>query len=76
MGIFSNAQGQLTLQPVVGFGPISNSSELLCMLSFLACMEKIQLKIAEIMRGQCSLHTKSMGAVCCHENQSSELTWH
>ena len=36
---------------MVGFG-ISNSSELLCVLSFLASMEKIQLKIAEIMRGQ------------------------
>ena len=31
------------------------------MLLFLASMEKIQLKIAEIMRGQHFLHTKSMG---------------
>ena len=31
MGIFSHAQGQLTLQSVVGSGQISNSSELSCM---------------------------------------------
>ena len=31
------------------------------MLLFLASMEKIQLKIAKIMRGQHFLHTKSMG---------------
>ena len=76
MGIFSNAQGQLTPQPVVGFGRISNTSELLCMLSFLVNMEKIQLKIAEIMRGQRFLQTKSLGAICCHGNQSSDPTWH
>ena len=31
------------------------------MLLFLASMEKIQLKIAKIMRGQHFLHTESMG---------------
>ena len=31
------------------------------MLLFLASMEKISLKIAEIMRGQHFLHTKSEG---------------
>ena len=31
------------------------------MLLFLASMEKIQLKIAKIMRGQHFLHTKSRG---------------
>ena len=68
---FSNAQGQLTPQPVVGYGRISNSSEPLCVLSFLASMEKIHLKIAEIMRGQRLLHAKSMGVDCCYSNQSS-----
>ena len=33
MGIFSHAQGQLTLQSVVGSGRILNSSELSCMSS-------------------------------------------
>ena len=72
IGIFSNAQRQITPQPEVGSGWISNSSELLCKLLFLASMETIQLKIAEIMRGQHFLHTKSMGVVCCHSNQSSD----
>ena len=72
IGIFSNAQGQITPQPDVRSGRISNSSELLCKLLFLASMERIQLKIAEIMRGQHFLHTKSMGVVCCHSNQSSD----
>ena len=60
MEIFSNAQGQITPLPLVGSSSISKSSELLCMLLFLASMEKIQLKIAKIMRGQHFLHTKSM----------------
>ena len=72
IGIFSNAQEQITPQPEVGSGWISNLSELLCKLLFLASMEKIQLKIAEIMRGQHFLHTKSMGVVWCHSNQSSD----
>ena len=42
------------------------------MLLFLASMEKIQLKIAEIMCGQHFLHTKFNGVVCCHSNQSSD----
>ena len=71
MGIFSNAQRQITPRPVVRSGWISNSSKLLYKLLFLASMEKIKLKIAEIMRGQHFLHTKSMGVVCCHGNQSS-----
>ena len=37
---FSNAQGQLTLQSVVGSGRISNSSELLCMSSLPGLDEK------------------------------------
>ena len=71
IGIFLNAQGQITPRPEVGSGWISNTSELLCKLLFLASMEKIQLKIAEIVRGQHFLHTKSMGVFCCHSNQSS-----
>ena len=37
-------------------------------------LEKIKLKISEIMRGQCLLHTKSMGVSSCHGNQCSDLT--
>ena len=74
LGTFSNAQGQLIPQTVVGFGLVSKLIELLCKLSFLASMEKIQLKISEIMRVQRLLHTEYMGVSCCHGNQSSNLT--
>ena len=43
MWIFSDAQGQLTLQSVVGFGRISNFSELSCTLSLPVRMKKIGL---------------------------------
>ena len=32
---------------------------------------KDPIEIAEILRGQHFLHTKSMGVVCCHSNQGS-----
>ena len=42
MGIFQDAQGQLTLQSLVRSGRISNSSEMLWMSSLPASMKKIQ----------------------------------
>ena len=47
MGIFSDAQGQLTPQSVIGSGRISNSSELSCMSSLPASMKRIGKKTAE-----------------------------
>ena len=47
MGIFSDAQGQLTLQSVVQSGRNSNSSELSCMSSLPASMKRIGCKTAE-----------------------------
>ena len=44
MGIFSDAQGQLTSQSVVGSGRILNSSELSCMSSLPARMKRIVKK--------------------------------
>ena len=41
MGIFPDAQGQLTPQSLVRSGRISNSSEMLCMFSLPASMKKI-----------------------------------
>ena len=48
MGIFSNAQGQLALQSVVGPGQNSNSSELLCMSSLPVSTKEIQEKSGNI----------------------------
>ena len=45
MGIFPDAQGQLTLQSMVGSGRILNSSETLCLLSLPAKMKKIRSKM-------------------------------
>ena len=41
MGIFSDAQGKLTLQSVVASGRISNSSKLSCMSSLPLSMKRI-----------------------------------
>ena len=57
MGIFPDAQGQLTLQSLVPSGRISNSSEMLWMSSLPASMKKIRLKI-EVL--ECSQHYTSI----------------
>ena len=44
MGIFSDAQGQLTLLSVVGSGRISNSCKLLCMSQLPASIKKDPIK--------------------------------
>ena len=45
MGIFPDAQGQLTPQSLVRSGRISNSSEMLWMSSLPASMKKIRSKM-------------------------------
>ena len=57
MGIFSDAQGQLTPQSLVRSGRISNSSEMLWMSSSTASMKKIRSKIWAI---ECSQHNTSI----------------
>ena len=53
MGIFPDAQGQLTTQSLVRSGRISNSSEMLWMASLPASMKKIRSKIEAL---ECSQH--------------------
>ena len=53
MGIFPDAQGQLTPQSLVRSGRISNSSEMLWMSCKNASMKKIQSKIEAL---ECSQH--------------------
>ena len=53
MGIFPEAQGQLTPQSLVRSGRISNSSEMLWMSSLPASMKKISSKIEAL---ECSQH--------------------
>ena len=70
MEIFSDVQGQLTLQSVVQSGRNSNLSELSCMLSLPASMKRIRRKTAEKKWRHRFLHYNPMGDFCCHGNQS------
>ena len=75
MEIFSDAQGQLTPQSLVRSGRISNSFEMLQMSSLPESMKKIKSKLKALEWSQAFSHYKSMGAIRCHGNQSSDLTW-
>ena len=75
MGIFPDAQEQLTPQSLVRSSQISNTSEMLWMSSLPASMKKIRSKMKAL---ECSQHFPNynpMGAICCHGNQSSNPTW-
>ena len=73
MGIFSDAQGQLTPLSVVGSSRISNSCKLLCMSQLPASIKRIQSKTAEKTWWRPFPHYNPMGAIRCHGNQSSDL---
>ena len=75
MGIFPDAQGQLTPQSLVRSGRISYSSEMLWMFLLPASMKKIRLKMKALEWTQHFPHYNPMGAICCHGNQSSNPTW-
>ena len=76
MGIFPDAQGQITLQSEVEPSRNSNSSEILSWLPLLfPRMKKIQSKMKLLEWPQHFPHYNSMGAICCHGNQSSDPTW-
>ena len=75
LGIFPDAQGQLTPQSLVRSGRISNLSEMLWMFSLPASMKKIRSKLKTLEWTQNFPHYNPMGAICCHGNQSSNPTW-
>ena len=75
MGIFPDAQGQLTPQSLVQSGRISNSSEMLWMSSLPESMRKIRSKMKAQECSQHFPHYNPMWAICCHGNQSSNPTW-
>ena len=74
MGIFPDAQGQLTPESLVRSGRISNSSEILLMFLLPASMKKIRSKMKALEWTQHFPHYNPMGAICCHGNQSSNPT--
>ena len=75
MGIFPDAQGQLTPQSLVESGPNSNLFEILWLSSLPASMKKIRSKMKALACSQHFLHYNPMGAICCHGHQSSDLIW-
>ena len=75
IGIFPDAQGQLTPQSLVRSGRISNSSEMLWMSSLPASMKKIRSKMKALEWTQHVPHYNPMGAIRCHGHQSSDLIW-
>ena len=75
MGIFPDAQGQLTPQSLVRSGRISNSFELLQMFSLPASMKKIRSKMKALECIQHFPNYNPMGANRCHGHQSSYPIW-
>ena len=75
MGIFPDAQGQLTPQSLVESGPNSNLSEILWLSSLPASMKKILSKMKALERTQHFPHYNPMGAMRCHGHQSSDQIW-
>ena len=75
MGIFPDAQGQLTPQSLVRSGRISNSSEMLWMFSLPASMKKIRSKMKALEWSQHFPHYNPIGAIRCHGHQSSDPIW-
>ena len=75
MGIFPDAQGQITPQSLVRSGRISNSSGMLWMSSLLASMKKIRSKMKAVECSQHFPHYNPMGAIRCQGHQSSDSIW-
>ena len=59
--IFSDAQGQITLEMVMVSGQKLNSFKLSCMSSLPASLRMIELKVKELECSQDFSHYKSMG---------------
>ena len=75
MGIFPDAQGQLTPQSLVQSGPNSNLSEILGLSLLPASMKKIRSKMKALACSQHFPHYNYMGAIRCHGHQSSDPIW-
>ena len=75
MGIFQDAQGQLTHKSLVGSCRISNPSEILWLFLLPARIKKNKSKMKELEWSQDFPHYNPMGAICCHGNQSSDPIW-
>ena len=75
MGIFPDAQGQLTPQSLIRSSRISNSFEMSWMFSLPASMKQIQLKMKALECSQHFPHYNPMGDIRFHGYQSSNPIW-
>ena len=76
MGIFPDAQGQLTHKSLVGSCRISNPFEILLLSLLPARIKKNKSKMKEREWSQYFPHYNPMNAICCHGNQSSNPILH
>ena len=72
MGIFPDAQGQLTHKSLVKSCRISNPFEILWLSLLPARIKKNQSKVKEQEWSQDFPHYNPMRAICCHGNQNSD----
>ena len=72
MGIFPDAQGQLTHKSLVQSCRITNPFEILRLSSLPARIKKNQSKMKELEWSQDFPHYNPMGAIYCYGNQSSD----
>ena len=72
MGIFPDAQGQLTYKSLVQSCGLTNPFKILWLSSLPARIKKNQSKMKELEWSQDFPHYNPMGAICCHGNQSSD----
>ena len=72
MGIFPNAQGQLTHKSLVGSCRFSNPFAILWLSLLPSRIKKNKSKMKELEWSQDFPHYNPMGAICCHGNQSSD----
>ena len=72
MGIFPDAQGQLTHKSLVQSCRIWNPYMRLWLFSLPARTKKIQSKMKELEWSQGFPYYNPMEAICCHGNQSSD----
>ena len=75
MGIFSNAQGQLTPQSLVRSCRISNPFQI-SMFALITCKSKEEpIKNEDTIVVTRFSHYNPMGAIFCHGNQISDPIW-
>ena len=72
MGIFPDAQVQLTHKSLVGSCRISIPFEILWLSLLPARIQKNKSKMKELEWSQDFPHYNPIGAICCHGNQSSD----